>query len=62
MKRNEVEDLIEQGYHVLQRGGPVKVKGDLWYYLEEIDEEDTGVLVLTDVLRFSDEELEMVRG
>ncbi len=62
MKRNEVKDLIEQGYHVLQRGGPVKVKGDLWYYLEEIDEEDTGVLVLADMLHFSDEELERVRG
>jgi len=35
----------------------IRVEGDLWYYLDTIDEEDTGVLVLEDIVKWNDDEL-----
>ncbi|MVZ67024.1 hypothetical protein GQF61_14275 [Sphingobacterium sp. DK4209] len=61
MKRSDLMNLIKAGYHVLRKGEPIKVVYDIWYYLDEQDEEDTGVLVLSDLLKWSDAELEEVR-
>ncbi len=57
MTRERVKDLICQGYDVLMKGSPEKVKGDLSYLLANVDEEDTGLLVLEDLLYLDEQDL-----
>ncbi|QBR13223.1 hypothetical protein [Sphingobacterium sp. CZ-2] len=57
MTRERVQDLICQGYDVLMKGSPEKVKGDLNYLLANVDEEDTGLLVLEDLLYLDEQDL-----
>lgn len=57
MTRERVQDLICQGYDVLMKGSPEKVKGDLNYLLANVDEEDTGLLVLEDLLYLDEHDL-----
>lgn len=57
MKREYIKQLIRQGFHVIEYGQPMKVEGDLIYYLDKIDEEDSGILVLEDIIHWPDEEL-----
>ena len=58
MTREYVYSLINQGYHVIENGIPRDVTGDIWYYLDIIDKEDSGVILLEDLLLLSDDELE----
>lgn len=60
MKREEIQQFINDGYHIIFGGVPVVVKGDLWEYLDNLDN-DSGVLVLSELLAWSDEELEGVK-
>ncbi len=60
MKREEIQRLIDEGYHVISRGEPTVVKGDHWEYLDALDEEED-VLVLSDLLTWSDEELAKIK-
>jgi len=53
----KIQQWIKEGYHVLENGRLIKVEGNLWYYLDTLDEEDSGVLVLEDIAKWSDEEL-----
>ncbi|WP_149914516.1 hypothetical protein [Sphingobacterium cavernae] len=57
MKREQIQQWIEEGYHVLERSGPIKIAGDILYYLLNVDEEDKWGLVLEDLLKWSDEKL-----
>ena len=57
MKREQIQQWINEGYHVLENGRLIKVEGDLWYYLDTIYEEDNSVLVLEDIVKWSDDEL-----
>ena len=61
MKREQIEKWINEGFHVLENGRLIKVEGDLWYYLDTIDEEDTGVLVLEDIVKWSDDEISQLQ-
>lgn len=60
MKREEIQRLIEEGYHIIRNGVPAVVEGDLWEYLDSLDD-DSGVLVLSELLTWSDEELSRVK-
>lgn len=57
MTRAQVQQWIAEGYHVLQGGQPKKVDGDLWDYLDALDEEDTTVLVLAELAAWTEEDL-----
>lgn len=57
MNREYIKQLIRQGFHVIEYGQPKKVEGDLLYHLDKIDEEDSGILVLEDIIAWTDEEL-----
>ena len=30
MKREEIQRLIDEGYHIIRRGVPAVIEGDLW--------------------------------
>jgi len=60
MKREEIQRLIDEGYHILRRGVPEVVEGDLWEYLDSLDD-DSGVLVLSELMTWSDEELARIK-
>jgi len=60
MEREEIQRLIDEGYHIIRRGVPAVVEGDLWEYLDSLDD-DSGVLVLSDLLTWSDEELAKIK-
>ena len=57
MKREQIQQWIDEGYHVLVDLEPKKVDGDLWEFLDALDEEDNSVLVLEDIIKWSDDEL-----
>lgn len=48
MTRQQLQLLILKEYDILENGVPKKVEGDLWEYLDTLDEEDTSVVVLED--------------
>lgn len=60
MKREEIQRLIHEGYHIILRGVPAVIEGDLWEYLDSLDD-DSGVLVLSDLLTRSDEGLAIIK-
>ncbi|MCW8309641.1 hypothetical protein K7A41_00170 [Sphingobacterium sp. InxBP1] len=61
MTREQVLDYICLGYNVLENGRPISVL-DTLAYLQEIDEEDSGVFVLEDLLTWDQKELDMIDG
>ncbi len=61
MTRQQLQLLILKEYDILENGVPKKVEGDLWEYLDTLDEEDTSVVVLEDALKWSDDELALVK-
>lgn len=60
MKREEIQRLIHDGYHIILSGVPAVIEGDLWEYLDSLDD-DSGVLVLSDLLTWSDEGLAIIK-
>ena len=61
MTREQVLDYICLGYNILENGRPIFVL-DTLAYLQEIDEEDSGVFVLEDLLTWNQNELDMIDG
>lgn len=57
MTKKEVQYLIDEGYQLIEDGKVFRVEGDLWEYLDMLDEEEEGVFVLEDLLKWSDEDL-----
>jgi len=57
MTKEQIQQWIDEGYHVVKDGKPVRVEGDIWEYLDQLDEEDMTVHVLTELAKLSDEEL-----
>lgn len=61
MTREQVQHLLNEGFDIVKDGDAIVVQGDLWEYLDTLDEEDTSVVVLEDALKWSDEELGRVK-
>lgn len=61
MTREQVLDYICLGYNVLENGRPIFV-ADTLSYLQELDEEESGVYVLEDLLTWNQNELDMIEG
>lgn len=61
MTREQVLDYICLGYNVLENGRPIYVQ-EVFEYLQELDEEETGVFVLEDLLTWNQKELDMIDG
>ncbi|MEI2271846.1 hypothetical protein OHD16_06795 [Sphingobacterium sp. ML3W] len=61
MTREQVLDYICLGYNVLENGRPIFVQ-EVFEYLQELDEEETGVFVLEDLLTWNQKELDMIEG
>lgn len=61
MTREQVLDYICLGYNVLENGRPIYI-ADTLSYLQELDEEETGVFVLEDLLTWDQNELDMIKG
>jgi hypothetical protein len=61
MTREQVLDYICLGYNVLENGRPIYVY-DTLSFLQELDEEETGVFVLEDLLTWNQNELDMIEG
>ena len=57
MTREQIQGWIAEGYHVVKDGKPVRVDGDIWEYLDQLDEEDLSVDVLAELANLNDEEL-----
>lgn len=57
MNKEQVQEWINEGYAILKSGVPTKVEGDIWEYLDRLDDEDTSILVLEDLMNWSNEDL-----
>lgn len=62
MTREQIQKWIDEGCHVLRDGRPEVVEGDIWSYLDTLDEENADVWVLEDLVKWSDEELKSLTG
>lgn len=51
MTKEQIQQWIEEGYHVLRNGEDVKVDGDLWKFLDSLDEEDNSVVLLEYIVK-----------
>jgi len=60
MTREQVVELINQNYDLIRNGTPIMVTGDIWDYLDTLDEEEE-VFVLEDILKWRDDELEKIK-
>jgi len=61
MTREQVLQFICLGYNILENGRPIFVS-DTLSYLQELDEEETGVFVLEDLLTWNQNEIDMIDG
>lgn len=61
MTREQVLDYICLGYNILENGRPRFVL-DTLAYLQELDEVETGVFVLEDLLTWDQSQLDMIDG
>ncbi|WP_433863106.1 hypothetical protein [Sphingobacterium thalpophilum] len=61
MTREQVLSFICSGYNILENGRPIFVL-DTQAYLEELDEEDSGVFLLEDLLTWNQNELDMIEA
>jgi len=60
MTREQVLDLIKRNYHLINNGTAIKVDGDIWDYLDTLDEEEQSVFVLEDIIKWDDEQLDKI--
>ncbi len=55
MTRAQIQNYIDEGYDILKNGIPYKVEGNLWDYLDNLDDDDKSVLDLKEVVTWPDE-------
>lgn len=60
LTKEQIGKWRDQGYNILMDGVPHRTFGDLWTYLDRLDEENDGVLVLEELATWSDDELARV--
>lgn len=60
MTRQNLHDLLKQGYQILDNGIPRKVEIDLWNYLSGLDGKLLNILVLEELLTWDDPQLAMI--
>ncbi len=61
MTREEIQELINSDFHVLKEGIAIKVDGEIVDYIQQLDEKDSPVYVLKDLLDWSDDELQQLQ-
>lgn len=61
MTKEAVELLIEKGYRILKNGVPEEIDGDLWEYLNQLDDKEEEVFELRQMLTWSDDALSRVK-
>ncbi|MBD1428495.1 MULTISPECIES: hypothetical protein [Sphingobacterium] len=61
MTREEIQELINSDFHVLKEGIAIKVDGEIIDYIQQLDEKDSPVYVLKDLLDWSDDELQQLQ-
>ncbi|WP_160069868.1 hypothetical protein [Sphingobacterium bovisgrunnientis] len=61
MTRVEIQELINSDFHVLKEGIAIKVDGEIVDYIQQLDEKDSPVYVLKDLLDWSDDELQQLQ-
>lgn len=61
MTREEIQELINSDFHVLKEGIAIKVDGEIVNYIQQLDEKDSPVYVLKDLLDWSDDELQQLQ-
>jgi hypothetical protein len=61
MTRVEIQELINSDFHVLKEGIAIKVDGEIVDYIQQLDEKDSPVHVLKDLLDWSDDELQQLQ-
>ncbi|MDF2475041.1 MAG: hypothetical protein K0S24_524 [Sphingobacterium sp.] len=57
MRREQIEEWIAQGYHILDHKKPKAVQGDVWEYLNKCDGHGSDVYALSELAKWSDREL-----
>lgn len=62
MTREEIQQLIDSDFHVLKEGIAIKVDGEIVDYIEKLDEKDSPIYVLKDLLKWSDDELQRLQA
>ena len=55
--KHQIELWLEEGFDILQNGKPLKVEGDIWEYIENLNNEKEKIFVLREVVYWEDEEL-----
>ncbi|MCI0921054.1 hypothetical protein [Sphingobacterium rhinopitheci] len=55
--KQQIELWIDEGFHILQDGKPVKVDGNIWDYISSLDATHNNVLVLREVINWEEEEI-----
>jgi hypothetical protein len=61
MTREEIQELINSDFHVLKEGIAIKVDGEIVDYIQQLDEKDSPVYVLKDLLDWTDDELQQLQ-
>lgn len=61
MTRNEIQELIDSDFHVLKEGIAIKVDGEIVDYIDKLDEKNSPIYVLKDLLKWSDDELQRLQ-
>lgn len=61
MTRAQIQYYIAEGYDILKNGVPAHVNGNLWDFLDNLDEEDNSVLVLKEVATWPDELIAQIK-
>lgn len=62
MTRREIQELIDSDFHVLKEGIAIKVDGDIVDYIDKLDEKNSPIYVLKDLLKWSDDELQKLQS
>lgn len=61
MTRKEIQELIDSDFHVLKEGIAIKVDGEIVDYIDKLDEKNSPIYVLKDLLKWSDDELQRLQ-
>ncbi|MFD2968542.1 hypothetical protein [Sphingobacterium bambusae] len=57
LTKEQIGKWMQQGYNLFMDGVPHKTFGDLWEFLDRLDEEGDNVIVLEEAAQWSDAEL-----
>ncbi|ERJ58750.1 hypothetical protein [Sphingobacterium paucimobilis] len=62
MKREQIQKWLDEGYQILSDGEPKGIEGSLLDNVNQLNDEQPQVFMLTDLLTWSDDQLDKLDG